>query len=133
MRRGHGSRGGQFRAGVQVELFQGGLLVEVSAARPAVHGQGLPAGDLVLAEDLQEVQVYEFAGCRYRGQGAGSGRRGRRRPKGHPLLAAWQGVDVVEQCGRAVQVRSGAAVPGADGGGGGSVSAPAARMPLIVR
>ena len=55
-------RGGQFRAGGEVEPFQGGLFVEVGAAQPPVHGHALPAGDLVLAEHLQEVQVAEFAG-----------------------------------------------------------------------
>ena len=38
-------------------------LLEAGAAEPAGDGGGLPAGDLVLAEDLQELQVAEFAGA----------------------------------------------------------------------
>src|SRR5262249_52425268 len=56
-------RGGQFRAGGEVEALQGGLLFEVRAAQPPAHRDGFAAGDLVVAEDLQEVQVAEFAGA----------------------------------------------------------------------
>jgi len=34
----------------------------VGAAQPPGHGHAFPAGDLVLAEHLQEVQVAQFAG-----------------------------------------------------------------------
>ena len=34
-----------------------------AGADPAVQGGGFPAGDLVLAQDLQEVQVAEFPGA----------------------------------------------------------------------
>ena len=54
--------GGQLRGGGEVEALQGGLGLEPGAADPAVQGHGLAAGDLVLAEDLEEVQVAEFAG-----------------------------------------------------------------------
>ena len=33
-----------------------------AGADPAGQGHGFPAGDLVLAQDLQEVQVAEFPG-----------------------------------------------------------------------
>ncbi|MDQ0710613.1 hypothetical protein QFZ55_000065 [Streptomyces luteogriseus] len=53
--------GGQLREGVEVEPFQGGLLLELRFAQAAFEGDGLAAGDLVLAEDLEEVEVSEFA------------------------------------------------------------------------
>jgi hypothetical protein len=53
-------RGGQFGAGVEVELLQGGLGVEVRAAQPAAHRGQLAAADLVVAEGLQELQMPEF-------------------------------------------------------------------------
>jgi hypothetical protein len=55
--------GGQFRAGGEVEFFQGGLFFEPGPAQPAGHGHGLAAGDLVVAEDLEEFQVSEFPGA----------------------------------------------------------------------
>ena len=54
--------GGQLRGGGEVEAFQGGLGLEPGAADPPGQGHGLAAGDLVLAQDLQEVQVAEFPG-----------------------------------------------------------------------
>ena len=54
--------GGELGAGVEVEAFQGGLLVEAGPADAADHRHGLAAADLVVAEDLQEVQVAEFTG-----------------------------------------------------------------------
>ena len=56
-------RGGQFRVGGEVEPFQGEGLLEPGAADAAGDGGGLPAGDLVVAEDLQELQVAEFPGA----------------------------------------------------------------------
>ena len=56
-------RGGQFRGGGEVEPFQGGGLLEPGAAGAAGDGGGLPAGDLVVAEDLEELQVSEFPGA----------------------------------------------------------------------
>lgn len=44
--------GGLFRGGVEVEPFQGGLLLELRFAQAAFEGDGLATGDLVLAEDL---------------------------------------------------------------------------------
>ena len=38
-------------------------MLEAGPAQPAVHGHGLAAGDLVVAEHLQELQVAEFAGA----------------------------------------------------------------------
>jgi len=55
-------RGGQFRGGGRVEAFQGGLLLEPGAAQPLGQGYRLAAGDLVLAQDLQELQVPQVAG-----------------------------------------------------------------------
>ena len=55
-------RGGQLRRGGEVESFHGGSCLEAGAAEPAVQGHGRAAGDLVLAQDLQEVQVAQFAG-----------------------------------------------------------------------
>ena len=54
--------GGQFWCGGEVESLQGGFGLEPGPAEPAGQGHGGPAGDLVLAEDLQEVQVAEFPG-----------------------------------------------------------------------
>ena len=56
--------GGQLRGGAEVEALEGGLGLEPGAADPALQGHGLAAGDLVLAQDLQEVQVAEFPGVR---------------------------------------------------------------------
>ena len=55
-------RGGHLRRRREVEAFQGGLALEPGAADAALEGHGLAAGDLVLAEDLEEVQVAELAG-----------------------------------------------------------------------
>ena len=54
--------GGQLRGGGEVESLEGGLGLEPGAADPAGQGHGLAAGDLVLAQDLEEVQVAEFPG-----------------------------------------------------------------------
>ena len=54
--------GGQLRRGAEVEALQGGLAFEPGGPDPAVQGRGLAAGDLVLAEDLEEVEVPEVAG-----------------------------------------------------------------------
>ena len=43
--------------------FQGGLVFEPGVAQPPGQGQGFPAGDLVLAQDLEEVQVAELRGA----------------------------------------------------------------------
>ena len=53
--------GGDLRVGGEVEPFQGDLFLEAGAADPAGQGGGFPAGDLVLAQDLQELQVPEGA------------------------------------------------------------------------
>lgn len=42
---------GQFRGGGEVELLQSDLLLELRPLEPALEGDGLAAGDLVLAED----------------------------------------------------------------------------------
>jgi hypothetical protein len=55
--------GGQFGGGGEVEPLEGGLGLEPGAADPPVQGHGLAAGDLVLAQDLQEVQVAELPGA----------------------------------------------------------------------
>jgi hypothetical protein len=55
--------GGQLRRGGEVESLQGGLGLEAGAADAALQGHGLAAGDLVLAQDLEEVQVAEFPGA----------------------------------------------------------------------
>ena len=54
--------GGEFRGSAEVESFEGRLVLEPGGADPAGQGHGLAAGDLVLAQDLQEVQVAEFPG-----------------------------------------------------------------------
>src|SRR3954462_15631326 len=56
-------RGGQLRVGGEVEPLQGGGLLEASAAGAAGDGGGLPAGNLVQAQALQELEVSEFAGA----------------------------------------------------------------------
>jgi hypothetical protein len=55
---------GSFRGGAEVGSFEGGLGFEAGAADPPLQGHGLAAGDLVLAQDLEEVQVAEFPGVR---------------------------------------------------------------------
>ena len=56
--------GGKFRGCAEVKAFEGGGGLEPGSADPALQGGGFPAGDLVLAQDLQEVQVAEFPGVR---------------------------------------------------------------------
>lgn len=53
--------GGQFRGGGEVELLQSDLLLELGPLEPALEGDGLAAGDLVLAEELKEFEVAELA------------------------------------------------------------------------
>jgi hypothetical protein len=55
--------GGQLGAGGEVELLHGGLLLEAGAAEAALHGHGLAAGEFVVAQDLEELQVAELAGA----------------------------------------------------------------------
>lgn len=55
--------GGEFRVDGEVEPFEGGLFFEPGAADPSVQRGGLAAGDLVLAEHLEELEVAEFAGA----------------------------------------------------------------------
>jgi hypothetical protein len=43
---------GQLRGGGEVEPLQDDLLFELRALEPTLEGDGLAAGDLVLAEDL---------------------------------------------------------------------------------
>ena len=81
-------RGGQFRAGAEVEAFQGGGFVDVGAAQASGHGHGVTAGDFVLAEDLQEVEVAEFAG-------GGLGEPG---VEGFEHAGQFQGAQAVVQC-----------------------------------
>jgi hypothetical protein len=54
-------RGRQLGASGEVEALEGVVLLEVGAAQSTLHGRGLAAGDLVLAEHLKELQVAEFA------------------------------------------------------------------------
>jgi len=53
--------GGQLRVGREVEPFEGDLLVEPGSAQPPGEGGLVAAGDLVAAEDLEELQVPELA------------------------------------------------------------------------
>ena len=66
-------RGGQFRGGIEVEAFQGCRGLEAGPPDPALQGHGLAAGDLVLAQDLQEVPVPEFPGVGLGEAGVGGG------------------------------------------------------------
>ena len=52
-------RGGQLGVGGEVEALQRRGLLEPGTAGAAGDGGGLPAGDLIQAEDLQEFQVAE--------------------------------------------------------------------------
>ncbi|BCI81528.1 hypothetical protein MTY66_31530 [Mycolicibacterium sp. TY66] len=54
-------RGGQFRVGGEVEVFEGGLFFELGAAQSPCESGGFAAGDLVLTEGLQEFEVAEAA------------------------------------------------------------------------
>src|ERR1039457_4208209 len=56
--------GGQLRGGAEVEALEGGGGLEPCAADPPVQGHAVAAGDLVLAQDLEEVQVAEVPGVR---------------------------------------------------------------------
>lgn len=53
--------GGRLRGGVEVEALQGGWLLELGFAQAVFERGGLAAGDLVVSEDLEEVEVSEFA------------------------------------------------------------------------
>ena len=55
-------RGGQLRGGLEVEAFHGGLFFEPGPAQPLGQRDARAAGDLVFAQDLQEVQVAEVPG-----------------------------------------------------------------------
>ena len=55
---------GSFGEAPKSKPSEGGLGLEAGAADPAGQRHGLAAGDLVLAQDLQEVQVAEFPGVR---------------------------------------------------------------------
>ena len=46
----------------EIEAFEGDLLIEPGGAEPAVDGHAGAAGDLVFAQDLEEVDVAEFPG-----------------------------------------------------------------------
>ena len=130
---------GSFGCGGEVEALEGGLGLEPGVADPAGQGGGFPAGDLVLAQDLQEVQVAEFPGVGLGeagvegGEHAGQFQVAQRGGQcaavgdgggGHDVAScaagrvhgvagdrAGHGDDVGER-GRAAQERRGAAVPG---------------------
>jgi hypothetical protein len=53
---------GELGVEAKVELLQGGRLLEAGAADAAAQCAGLAAGDLVLAQHLEELQVAQFAG-----------------------------------------------------------------------
>jgi hypothetical protein len=55
--------GRQFRAGGEVELLEGGGLVEAGPAQPPSDRGGVAAADLVVAQDLQELEVAKFPGA----------------------------------------------------------------------
>src|SRR5579875_3492496 len=55
--------GGQFGGGGEVEAFQGGLLFEPSAADALGQRHAVAAGDLVLTQHLEELQVAQFPGA----------------------------------------------------------------------
>lgn len=55
--------GREFRAGVEVELLQGGLGVEAGAAQTAAHRGLVAVADLVVAPGLQEVEMSKFPGA----------------------------------------------------------------------
>ncbi|BDU01045.1 hypothetical protein IFM12276_40730 [Nocardia sputorum] len=57
------SAAGQFRAGGDVELLQADLLFELAATDATGDRLGFPAGDLVMAQDLQELNMPEIAGA----------------------------------------------------------------------
>jgi hypothetical protein len=52
---------GGFGEALKSKPSKGGLLLELRSAQVWFKGDGLAAGDLVLAEDLEEVEVSEFA------------------------------------------------------------------------
>ena len=156
-------RGGEFRAGGEVEAFQGGLGLELGAADAAGDGLGVAAGDLVVAEHLQELDVAEFPGAGL-GQAGFEGlehpgqlQRAQRLVQGGfddhadtpcSAMAVRSAVARVGAAGGAIGAGSATTLPNSCAGpcrnaaraavtgrcgGGGSASAPAARMPLTVR
>ncbi|PXY16719.1 hypothetical protein BA062_38665 [Prauserella flavalba] len=56
-------RGRDLRVDGEVELLDGDDLLEVGGLDPPGDGLGVATGDLVVAEDLQELDVAEFAGA----------------------------------------------------------------------
>jgi hypothetical protein len=143
--------GGELGAGREVEAFQGGLLLELGAADPAGDGVAVAAGDLVVAEHLEELDVAEFPGSGLGEAGfEGLEHPGQLQgPQGlvqgglhdHADTSASEAVSGSSVVGRATTLpnsrsgpcRNAAAPPSPVAGGGGSASAPAKRMPLTVR
>ena len=150
--------GGQLRGGIEVESLEGGLVLEPGAADPAGQRHAVAAGDLVLAEDLEEVQVAELAGVglgeagvegsehagqlqvpERGGQGAAVGNG----DGGHDVASAvfpWRTASLVTVPGRGMTFandagprRNADAPPSPAAAGSVSRSVPAARMPLTVR
>lgn len=62
---GEVSDGGRGDLGVEgeVEVLQGGRLLEFGAADPLAQGVAVAAADLVLAQDLEELQVAQLPGA----------------------------------------------------------------------
>jgi len=56
-------RGGQLRVRGEVEALQSEGLLEAGAAGAPADGGGVAAGDLVVAQHLEELQVSEFTGA----------------------------------------------------------------------
>ena len=150
--------GGQLRRGGEVEPFEGGLGLEPGPADPPGQGHGLAAADLVLAQDLEEVQVAEFAGAGLGEAGVEGGehprqlqvaqRRGERAAVGDgdgghdgaPFAVTGVTASLGIVPGRGMTFandagprRNADAPPSPAAGGSWSRSAPAARMPRTVR
>jgi hypothetical protein len=52
--------GGQFRGGVEAEALQGHPLLELGSAQTSFERDAFAAGDFVVAEAMEEVEVSEF-------------------------------------------------------------------------
>lgn len=125
----------------EVEVLDRDGLLEAGRAHPALDRRCLPAGDLVLAEDLEELEMAEVAGVRLGEPGLEGVEHARQRERLQAVLqlvAPRHDAAPSSSAGRsrpkswAGPCRCAGALP-APGDGAASTSVPAARMPFTVR
>ena len=128
--------GGDLRVVGEVEVLDGGGLFEAGLADPADERGGVAAGDLVLAEHLEELEVAElpgaglgeagFEGVEHPGELQGAQRR-------LELVAAGHDATSPSMANRRAGPWRCAGAAGVVGVSTVVVSVPAARIPLTVR